>query len=254
MKKKLKFLLVNGITTLRLLGVFLLVPIYSLYGGCALALTNIFCFLTDFADGKLSRKWKVSTFFGSLYDGFSDKAFVAMNLIILTTITPLTIIPILCELGIVGAQALKYKNNLNVQSNLIGKIKMWIAGITIVLASLFVNAEQLTFLGNSIVAKLASIENKNLVNITLIPLVISEIVTFISYIMELIQDKKKLDNEESKELEKEEVVKEEVKEEKDLTEENNLSIKEALFDHDFYEMHKNESGLKVLMRQRKKKL
>ena len=86
MKNKKNIILVNAITSLRVLGIFFLFPIYLSYGALGLALTNIFCFLTDFIDGKMARKLDASTFFGSFFDGFSDKAFVAMNFLILATI------------------------------------------------------------------------------------------------------------------------------------------------------------------------
>ena len=40
----------------RMVGILLLTPIYLLYGGVALGLTNMACFLTDALDGQLARR------------------------------------------------------------------------------------------------------------------------------------------------------------------------------------------------------
>ena len=246
MKKKLQFALINAITSIRMIGIFLLIPIYLTYGGVALGLTNIACFLTDFADGKLARKFHLSTFFGSLYDGFADKAFLIVNMIILLGVSPYAIIPIILELGIAGLQGYKYKHNYNVQSNIIGKAKMWVAGISVVLSNLLIDAEKLTFLGNNIISKLTSISNKNIVLGTLIPFIVADVATFISYFKEM-KDEDKL--REEKKQKKEELHKEreeiELEKEKIIAKKEELiSIKEALFNPNFYDEHKDDRELK----------
>ena len=117
MNKWFKFGITNFFTALRAAGIVCLIPVFKIYGGLATALLSAGCFATDFIDGILARKLKSSTFFGSLFDAISDKAFLIVNMILLISITPLAIVPILAELGIAAVQSLKYQSNMNVQSN-----------------------------------------------------------------------------------------------------------------------------------------
>ena len=127
MRKLIAILLVNLLTTLRIVGVFLLVPIYHRYGGVSAAKLSIGCYFTDLLDGVIARKCKVSTFFGSCYDGVADKAFTCANLLVLFTITKWAIVPILFEIAIIGIQTIKYQQNENVQSSKAGKLKTSVA-------------------------------------------------------------------------------------------------------------------------------
>lgn len=257
MNKWLKFGITNFFTALRAAGIICLIPVYKIYGGLATALLSAGCFATDFIDGALARKLKSSTFFGSLFDGISDKAFLIVNMLLLMSITPLAIIPIGLELGIAAVQSLKYEHNLNVQSNIVGKIKMWIAGITITLAYLLVDPAFTNYLGADIASKIAGMGNLNLFKIVLSPLVLSETLTLASYIKELRDGKKEeLDKEKEKlNTDKEDII--EKTEEKTKLEEyaSNMDLKDMLFDHEFYENFKNEGNLKLVrsLAKRKKK-
>lgn len=190
MKNKGKLLLVNGLTALRIAGTFLLIPIYMTYGGIAAAATAAACYATDFLDGFLARKLKASTFFGSFFDGFSDKAFNLVNFLILCSITPLAWIPILFELGIIGVQFAKYKSNMNVQSSMIGKAKMWVAGITMFVALLLVDQTTIDYLSANIISKLGELDKNKVLGATLIPLIISEVATLSGYVKDFIKQKK----------------------------------------------------------------
>ena len=75
MKKVGAIVVVNLLTTVRIIGVICLLPIYLRYGGVAAALLSIACYFTDFIDGLIARKCHASTFFGSTYDGVADKMF-----------------------------------------------------------------------------------------------------------------------------------------------------------------------------------
>ena len=72
----IKLCTVNLITMLRVIGTILLIPIYHVYGSLTTGIFSLICNLTDILDGTLARKWKVSTFFGSLFDSASDKIFL----------------------------------------------------------------------------------------------------------------------------------------------------------------------------------
>ena len=266
MNKWFKFGITNFFTALRAAGIICLIPVFKLYGGTATALLSAGCFATDFVDGMLARKLKSSTFFGSLFDGTSDKAFLIINMILLMSITPLAIIPIIAELGIAGVQSLKYEQNLNVQSNIFGKAKMWVAGLTITLAYLLVDPTFINYLGSDIATKIAGLGDLKVFGIALSPLVLSELLTLGSYIKELRDGKKEkcenLGKNEQQNLEENQTKEQENVEEKeqDLSEEletytKDMDLKDMLFDHDFYEKFKNEGNLKLIrsLAKRKKK-
>ena len=130
-KKWLNFIITNFITLLRVVGIFALIPVYKKYGGFTTFLLSSLCFLTDFIDGFLARNLNASTFFGSLFDALSDKAFLVINLLLLMSISPYAIILIIFELTIALIQSIKYNIGMNIKSNIFGKIKMWVAGLII---------------------------------------------------------------------------------------------------------------------------
>ncbi|MDE6285136.1 MAG: CDP-alcohol phosphatidyltransferase family protein [Bacilli bacterium] len=236
MNRMLKIGIVNFITTIRFVGILLLVPAFFCFGGFVLALINIFCFLTDFLDGFLARKWHASTFFGSLYDGLSDKFFLVANLFILVMITPWVWFLVGFEVAILGVQWIKYHYNMNVQTNFIGKIKMWVAGFTIVLSNFLIDIEKLSFLSPALIEKVAAVSEARLVLLVLLPLFFAEVITLISYLKELRYLKLKInDFAMSDEID------------------NLPTFKEMLFSHAFYEKHKNESGLRLLQLRAKKR-
>lgn len=265
MKKWLKFGITNFFTALRAAGIICLIPVFKLYGGMAAALLSAGCFATDFIDGMLARKLKSSTFFGSLFDGISDKAFLIVNMLLLMSITPLAIVPIILELGIAGVQSLKYEHNLNVQSNIFGKIKMWVAGLTITMTYLLTDPTFINYLGSSLATKIVDLGDLKVFGITLAPLVLSELLTLGSYLKEFRDETKEESKDKSddatvtKPIEEKEV-KEEIKvtENKQRQEEleayiADMDLKDMLFNHDFYENFKNEGNLKLIRSLAKKK-
>ena len=110
--KKFMLIFVNLLTTIRIIGVFMIVPIFFKYGGIYAALVSIACYLTDSIDGFLARKYHVSTFFGSFFDGVADKLFSCSNLIILFSVTKYSLIAIFFELLIVLIQFIKFEKNM----------------------------------------------------------------------------------------------------------------------------------------------
>lgn len=246
MKNKwFKFGLTNLMTLIRTLGIFALVPVFKLYGGIATFLLSAGCFATDFLDGMMARGFKCSTFFGSLFDGFSDKAFLIVNMILLMSITPLAIVPIILELGIASVQSIKYNHNMNVQSNKIGKAKMWVAGILISICYLLVDANFLNYLGSDLALKIANYDQIKLFSMVLSPLVFSEVLTLGSYIKEYMDELSETTPEKIENAKKEE--------EQILNKMNNTEIKNVLFDPDFYNEYKNRGNLRLVRSLTKKK-
>src|SRR5574344_1846868 len=119
-------ILVNAITSLRVIGAFSLIPIFLLINPLAAGLTVAILFCTDFIDGSLARHFNCTTFFGSLLDGLSDKLLGIISLGLLATIAPVYCVPILMEIGILGINYYSIKQGNNAQSRLIGKLKTWV--------------------------------------------------------------------------------------------------------------------------------
>ena len=128
-----KIALVNSITALRFIGSFLVVPVFKALGGVAAAIYSAIFMFTDCIDGSLARKFEASTFFGSMFDGATDKIFILLTFALLMAFNPIVFsIPLLIELGIIIVQKNKMKKGLNVKSNFIGKVKTWVLSASMV--------------------------------------------------------------------------------------------------------------------------
>ena len=237
-KKKFNFIITNLFTLLRVIGIFALIPVYKIYGGFTTFLLSASTFLTDCIDGLLARELKSSTFFGSLFDALSDKAFLVVNMFLLMKISPLAIVPIFFELGIAYVQSVKYNIGMNIKSNIFGKIKMWVAGIVISLSYLLVDRSFLNYLGSSLAVNLNAYDEIHIFGILFTPLVLSEILTLESYIKEYFDEVK---NETDEVIEKKRCDEEKMKEEI-----SNISYKEIMFEHEYYEKYKDFGNLKLV--------
>lgn len=232
----LKLVIINMLTLIRVIGTIILIPIYQNYGGMYVGILALICYLTDSIDGILARKWKASTFFGALFDGVADKLFTIVNFIVLYLITPYALIPILFELAIIFIQFLKFALKLNVKSNIIGKLKVWILAMCVVLTFLASDVNSLTFLTSGIREYILGIPSDTLYFWLLFPSIIMEGLTFISYVIELFAPNKiKVLREEQKELKMPKL---------------NGSVWENFkyiwLNPKFYEEHKNDTNLKDL--------
>ena len=133
LKKKI---MVNMITALRGIGGILLVPIFSIYGSIPAAVWFISFMATDWIDGYLARKYEVSSFFGALLDGMFDKLFGIISFLLLASISPSYMIPLLFEAGILGYGLYSASKGNNVKSTIIGKAKMWFLAVSVLLGLL----------------------------------------------------------------------------------------------------------------------
>lgn len=246
--------IVNAVTSLRFIASFLVVPVFKVAGGISAALFSLIFMLTDCIDGFLARKLKSSTFFGALFDGLTDKAYGITSFLTLMTINPVAFsIPLLLETKIMLAQNKKFKNNENVQSSKIGKIKTWFLGGSIILSFLLIDIMDIqplvTYLKYSSLSKVAAIKDTLALLGIEMPMIITQILTLKSY-----QTKNKTDNE-VKETQ-ENINLEEIKqtentiskieaEKKHLKDElNNLEkakiLMNAMLDPEYYDKNKDE--------------
>lgn len=144
-----KKILVNLITSLRVLGTFFIIPIYLKYGWSITALIVGILFTTDFLDGTLARYFHVETFFGSILDTIADKTFAIIILALLSLVNKIFIISIILELiiSIINYNSILKGNN--VQSSKLGKVKTFILDFTALLSLVliaFSNLEVINFL------------------------------------------------------------------------------------------------------------
>ena len=239
-----KLLFVNLLTFIRIIGTIIIVPVYLRYGGIAAGIISLVCYATDSIDGILARKWNVSTFFGALFDGLADKMLTIANFILLYLITPYALIPIIFELATVIVQYYKYRKNLNIKSNIIGKSKVWILAICIVLTFFISDINNLSFVSSSLKNNINSIDSNNLYFMLILPAIIMEALTLISYVLEMFNPQNiKILYKDSKELDVP-VMKDQSKW---------VKIKNIWLNPEYYQKHKNDSNLRKLTKVVKEK-
>jgi len=250
-----KIAVVNAITGLRFLASFLVVPIFKALGGLGAAIFSGIFLLTDSIDGGLARKFKASTFFGSIFDGLTDKTFMLLTSALLMAYNPVIFsIPLLMELAIIIVQNKKMKKGLNVKSNFIGKAKMWGLSISMVASLLAVDLLNLPlfidYIKNFSLDKVASIKDFLIMLGINLPGIVMEALTLHSYSKELKEEKPEEVKEKKQEqvkaekndpeirLEEIKKEKEKLKDEYSLLEKSKI-IGEKLFDPEYYDENKD---------------
>lgn len=230
-----KIIIVNSLTLIRLIGALILIPVYYNFGAKCVAIISLISYLTDFIDGTLARKYNASTFFGAIFDGVVDKLLTIINFIILYLITPYSIIPIILEILTLMINIIKYVKNLNVQSNIIGKSKIFVLALTIILTFIISDINSITIMPDVVKNYLSNIDNSLVYLYILIPTIIMEILTLISYLYEIIKAPKSSANK-----------KPGIKPAKLSKKDFGSYLKNVVFNPAFYEEHKNDSNLRDL--------
>lgn len=182
----LKKVLVNSITAIRALGTLIIVPIFKNSGPFTAGLAAAGFFLTDFIDGKLARSLKVQTFFGSLLDSLSDKAFAIICLVLLALQNPIFWTVIAAEGAIVYANYKSAQKGNNIQSSKAGKIKTGVLGASIVGSMMCLEAptirEMLKFTNSTALDKIFSLDPNLLTTLLAIPAVAASCYVLKDYI------------------------------------------------------------------------
>ena len=205
-RRKRWLIIVNLITSSRIIGSILLFPIYFKYGQNVMGTILTVLFLTDWVDGYLARKYKVSTFFGSIMDGVCDKCMAIVSCIILCFINKYFLIAVIFEVLIFLTNTFALTQKGNIQSSIIGKGKMWVLSICVILGFFFS-------------------KDNNLINfIIAAPAIIAETITFGDYLIR--SSKVKVQIEAKKPHYK-----------------NIKDINKMLFSPEFYLAHKDDEGL-----------
>lgn len=175
---KLKKILVNSITGIRALGSLAIVPIFNGLGAISAGIAAGCFFLTDFIDGQLARRLHVQSFFGSLLDSLSDKAFGMICLVLLAIQNPIFWTLIAGEIAIVYANYKSAQKGNNIQSSFVGKAKTCLLGASIIGSFFCLDAPSLKsildFSNMKILDKLLSLDPKLLTTILAAPAIAAE--------------------------------------------------------------------------------
>ncbi len=228
--KNFMLVFVNVITLIRLFGAIALPFIYIKYDMNVVALISLILFLTDAIDGFLARTFKVSTFFGSAMDAFSDKALNTISFILLTLDYTIMLCPLILEMAILLINYQIYRFGGNVQSSITGKIKTIILDLFVILSFTILSLPLLNTSSHTILYFVKNIDSYISFFATII--IIAEIITIIDY------DKKyKIVRNDPKKIH--------VKYQK-RTKKNAKEFLHDIFDIEYYAKNKNESILKQL--------
>lgn len=231
MSKCTKKIIVNSLTLSRIVGAFFLPIIFANASVLGLAILLIVLFVTDFFDGKLSRKWGVQTVGGSLLDPLGDKILAIACILALVPKNDKMTLLLILECAICLWNIFRTTHGEKVASSFIGKVKTWFLSITLILGAInLFNANILNnitnlFGFNSLYFTISS----HLVDALVLITCGSEIVTLVCYIKESWDDRNKKN--------------------KDKKNFNNIKdILIRLFDENKYEEDKNRPLKEILMK------
>ncbi len=132
MKKFVK-IFVNLLTGSRLLATFFMPLMFTTLPAHIFIIITGLILLTDLIDGKLARKFEVSTLFGSLLDMSADKLFGVIILYILSTMYPIMTIPLLFEVLISTINISNRNKKTGGNSSYLGRAKTCVLGGSIIL-------------------------------------------------------------------------------------------------------------------------
>ncbi len=223
MKVSKRFIFVNSITFLRVIGSLLLIPIYFNFGYFVLGVAVLIFVSTDCIDGFLARALHTSTFFGAIFDALSDKLFNVIVLLLLSIRYPIMLLVILMECIILYVAFNSTVSGNKSRSTKIGKLKMVIMSISIVLILLLSDSTKINDLLN------ISLNNELIIKYLFIIIFLFEGIALIDYIRLYFKNGKKKT-----------VFERELKDKKE--------IHRMLLSHEFYKENKNEPIEKLVLK------
>ena len=222
--------IVNLITSIRLIGAFSLPFIYYYKGASVVAIYILVLFLTDAIDGFLARTFKVSTFFGSLMDAMSDKVLNMIAFVILGFEYNLMFAPLIIEIAILYTSYSTYRYGGNVRTHTIGRIKTIILDVLVIISFILMSLPKLNIQSRFIM---------NLISNTTLIIDIFAMVIIAFCLLALFDYMKKYNlarqNPKCMDIKYEEKNRKKVKQ-----------IIKELFDTKYYEKHRTESIMKQL--------
>lgn len=130
-------IIVNLMTTSRIVFSFILLSIFNDINKVAFIFLLTSIFFTDFLDGFLARKFKVQTLYGSIMDTVADKVLSIVLLIPLLDKLFIYLLIMIGELSIAILNIIGKIMKKHTYSNNIGKFKMWVLSIIIILGYIY---------------------------------------------------------------------------------------------------------------------
>lgn len=129
--------IVNILTFIRIVATLFLPLVWHFFKPLHVIIFVSIVLLTDCLDGFLARKFHVMSLFGSLLDAIADKIFGIVLLLIVATINPMFYLLVILEMFIAIINILAAVRGATTKSTFLGKIKMWVLGISIVSCLVF---------------------------------------------------------------------------------------------------------------------
>lgn len=247
-------IIVNLITGIRSLGTIAIIPIFLNCSGLITALASAIFLATDCIDGFLARKLHVQTFFGSLLDALSDKAFGVVCMCLLATQNPLFLAVIALEAGIFTINYQSVKRGNNTKTSQKGRMKTVLLSASIVgsiLAYGFPDLKELLNYINVTSFNFILEKDPNLISTILaIPAIGADIIVASDYLKTA-----KRHDEERQKLEKVNKRLEEINNEKEKLKKQKKEIEQLkspkelahiLFDTEYYLEHKDDEIKKLI--------
>ncbi len=136
MTKRASKILVNALSVSRIIGALCLPFAIVKFDIPVLIGLLVVLFLTDFLDGKLSRRWGVQTVGGMILDPIGDKLLAVACMVSLVSRYKVMWALIILEAIIAIINVYRVLCGQRAWSSIIGKIKTWFLGVTIVLMAL----------------------------------------------------------------------------------------------------------------------
>lgn len=137
MSPKLKVLIPNILTAIRLIAAPIVIVLAALKLYLPAFIVLILACVTDFFDGKLARKWKTVTTFGAKLDCIADKVLSISMIIFLTLKFKLYAIILILECIIGIFNIYSYVKTERVKSLWIGKVKTTVVFFTLLFGFLY---------------------------------------------------------------------------------------------------------------------
>ena len=133
-KRLIMKIIVNLLTTFRCLFVFYLAFLFGKISNILFLFIAALLFFTDFIDGFLARKYKVQTNYGATMDTIADKMLTIVLIIIILNKVKYLYLVLLNEIIISLINIYANIQHKQTKSSYIGKIKMWILSIALLLS------------------------------------------------------------------------------------------------------------------------
>lgn len=189
MTKKNKKIFVNALSISRIIGACLLPIAFKMISVPLLITILAVLFITDFLDGKLSRRWEVRTTGGALLDPLGDKMLAISCMIALLYEHSFLWALLIMEVLIIILNVYRTLRGEVVKSSYIGKTKTWLLSIALILGA--INLFNPEFL-NDILGFLGFKTNSftitsEIVFSSVMCAIGSEVVTFVAYLKESIE-------------------------------------------------------------------